>query len=243
MKEAARLLNFEESSITMPSGNVDILIGTDCCPLLPNKIKEVDNLQLLHGPFGYCIRGSHPCLKKGSSPINSCSVVVNCAFGKVHHTEPDVSISVSLKTLMDRFLETDSLGTNCNPKCGNCQCGQCATGNKNISIQEEHEMNLIEKGLEYNATKQEWTVSYPWIMSPTNLHNNFKSAMARLISTEKKLKRKGIDYTNQYIQQIEDMIKCGLPEYCIPMNYRAIKAQYTMFHTMKYSNRNLNPPQ
>ncbi|VDH89663.1 Hypothetical predicted protein [Mytilus galloprovincialis] len=52
-----------KNDIQRPTGQVDILIGTDCCILMPNKEEQIGNLQLMRNQFGYCIRGSHPLLE------------------------------------------------------------------------------------------------------------------------------------------------------------------------------------
>lgn len=44
--------NIQISDIERP---VDLLLGLDCCNLLPNKVAQVDNLQLMYGPLGYCL--------------------------------------------------------------------------------------------------------------------------------------------------------------------------------------------
>ena len=42
-----------------PVGSIDMLIGADCCSLFPLKIRQVQELQLMKGPLGYCVRGFH----------------------------------------------------------------------------------------------------------------------------------------------------------------------------------------
>ena len=48
-----------EDGLVRPTGNIDMLIGADCCSLFPLKIKQVQELQLMRGPLGYCVRGFH----------------------------------------------------------------------------------------------------------------------------------------------------------------------------------------
>lgn len=48
-----------EGDIARSEGKVDLLIGADCCILLPEKIDQIGNLQLMRNQFGYCLRGSH----------------------------------------------------------------------------------------------------------------------------------------------------------------------------------------
>jgi hypothetical protein len=62
----------KKEDIRRPMGNVDLLIGTDYCVLLPEKIQEVDGLKLMQIQFGYCVRGKHELLSE-SSPCLSLS--------------------------------------------------------------------------------------------------------------------------------------------------------------------------
>ena len=60
----------ETAEVSRPVGPVDVLVGTDWCKLLPNKVAEKGNLQPLKNQFGYCIRGNHPQLKFRSGGVN-----------------------------------------------------------------------------------------------------------------------------------------------------------------------------
>ena len=63
----------KKGDIQRPFGNIDLLIGLDCCFLLPNIVQRVENLQLMDGPLGLCVRGTHPSLQvteKRKSCIN-----------------------------------------------------------------------------------------------------------------------------------------------------------------------------
>lgn len=64
MDKIYHLLNISPLlEIPRPHGKVNILIGADNCNLHPVTVKTVGKLQLMKGPFGYCVRGSHPELK------------------------------------------------------------------------------------------------------------------------------------------------------------------------------------
>ena len=54
--------NLTAEQIDRPSGKIKLLIGLDWCKLMPIKIEEAGNLQLMQNQFGYCVRGSHPAL-------------------------------------------------------------------------------------------------------------------------------------------------------------------------------------
>lgn len=46
-----------------PHGKVDMLIGADCCCIIPQVIATKSNLQLMRNQFGFCVRGYHPALR------------------------------------------------------------------------------------------------------------------------------------------------------------------------------------
>ena len=66
------------------------------------------------------------------------------------------------------------MGIQCVPRCGNCQCKKCALGTNGLSIREEREQKLINKGLEYNEEEHQFLASYPWTKDPYELPNNYK---------------------------------------------------------------------
>ena len=71
-------------------------------------------------------------------------------------------------------------------------------------MEEESELDQIEKGLSYDEKGKRWVAAYPWIRDPYKLPNYVKAAMARLRLTESRLHRLGKEYTRIY-QEIEDM--------------------------------------
>ena len=119
-------------------------------------------------------------------------------------------IDNNLDKIMQSFLDRESLGTQCNPKCGNCQCKKCPIGSNNYTIEEERELKMIEEGLEYNPSRKEWTAHYPWKKNRAILQNNFRAAYGRLKSTERRLLRAGTEYADTYHNQILDMIERGV---------------------------------
>jgi hypothetical protein len=61
-----------EKDMKRPTGSVDLLIGTDCCMLLPEKVAEVGNLQLMKNNCGYLLQGKHELLK---TVANTCNLL------------------------------------------------------------------------------------------------------------------------------------------------------------------------
>ena len=103
------------NEIRRPVGMIDLLIGLDYCNLLPDKVEEGGNLQLMKGPLGYCLRGSHPLIT--SYDQNSASVNV-----LVHHTTlttNDLQVN-DVRLLNDeikKYFTIESLGISSNRKC------------------------------------------------------------------------------------------------------------------------------
>ena len=111
-----------EKDIKRPTGSVDLLIGTDCCMLLPEKVAEVGNLQLMKNNFGYCLRGKHELLK---TVANTCNLVyIHFTSGLISRNNTDDLLIVNkslIQTELRKFFEIESMGTECSPKCGGCK--------------------------------------------------------------------------------------------------------------------------
>ena len=199
-----------ERDIQRPSGEVEILVGTDCCTLLPNKVDQIGNLQLMRNQFGYCLRGSHSLIRVSTSETSN-TIRLNYVNG--HLSKYDcVSIedSKDIKSTLDSFFNVERLGTHCIPRCGGCKCGKCQTGDGIYTIAEQRELELIEKGLKYDANDKQWIVSYPWIKDPNDLPNNYDGALARMKSTERRLQKLGSDDVQLYNEQMSNMLDRGV---------------------------------
>ena len=97
-------------------------------------------------------------------------------------------------------------------------------------IQEERELELIERNLTFNSEDHTWTVEYPWIKDPNDLPDNRKVAMVKLAATERRL-RNNADHANVYDEQIKDMLarnvarklsKEELTNYTGPTHFRSV---------------------
>ena len=110
--------------------------------------QAVGHLLLLENQFGLIIAASHPKVMEKTQILVKHAVVLH-APGSI-----------------ERFFEIESLGTNCNPKCGSCICGTCQPGGKNMSIQEEEELRQIEENISFDKEVGRWTAKYPWIKDP-----------------------------------------------------------------------------
>ena len=102
----ARILGVKSSSIQRPTGEVELLIGFEYAGFHPQKIKQAGHLVLLESRFGWCVGGSHQCCKREEACIlNTCQILA--------------------KGELNQFLTIESMGVNCQPKCGSCKCGRC----------------------------------------------------------------------------------------------------------------------
>ena len=126
----------EASDIRRPVGDVEVLLGLDCCRLLPDKIAESDNLQLVNGSLGYCLRGSHSSIKTDRKQEIKA---------QVHFTSIDTNDNLR------KYFETENLGTLLSSLCRNCH-STCDTSscNENITIKEGKELDMIKNGLSYD---------------------------------------------------------------------------------------------
>ena len=81
--------------------------------------------------FGTVLGGSHPEVKEETERI-------------LHH-----ALVNKVSVRIDYFYHTENLGIECNPKCGACKCAKCHVGGKEMSIQDEREMKMIESNMSY----------------------------------------------------------------------------------------------
>ena len=199
----------EISNMVRPSGQIDMLIGADCCELLSQVVRTEGKLQLLQNCFGYCLRGGHPLINtNNNNEIGHLTAVVSKAAVNLEHSSLFIEQSKDLKGSLDKFFRLDVVGTECNPRCTLCLCKECPPDGS-YTLGNERELNLIERGLSYDEGKK-WVAAYPWIKDPFKLPNNVKTALARLKSTEKRLHRFGDEYSKEHQRAIEDMINRGV---------------------------------
>lgn len=198
-------LGIDPQVIDRPKGEIDLLIGTDYCTLLPDVVKTVGNLQLMKGRFGYCVRGDQGLVEDSERCLNAL----------VHHVQGTriddfvIKPRVEMHKAIEQFFATEDLGVSCLPKCEGCRCGKGSLKG-HLTIREEREVNLIENGLTYDGKRKRWIAEYPWIRDPNDLQNNYSMAYARLRSTERRLNKMDHAYTQMYCQQIQDMINRGV---------------------------------
>ena len=131
-----------------------------------------------------------PCLVKNKE---------SCKFdGMVYSTSTKRE-----ENLLGKFIEGEEMGTETNPRCGSCGCGKCPVRGHTYSLKEEQELRIIEENLEYDEQNQCWLTSYPWILDPSTLPDNYNTASSILEKTEHTLQKD----ERTYKEQMNDMMQ------------------------------------
>ena len=179
----------QTTKVLRPSnGCIDLLFGFQYAAYHPIPVEAVGHLLLMENRFGVIVAGSHPDLQENTQKIVKHAVVL--------HTD----------VKPDDFYNTESLGVSCVPGCGSCKCGNCHPGGKNMTLQEERELSMIEEGLSFNSETGRWCAKYPWKIDPSLLPNNRYIAVATLKSTEKRLLRNPL-HAETYRRQMNDLLE------------------------------------
>ena len=112
---------------------------------------------------------------------------------------------------VENFIFGEDLGTEITPRCGSCRCccGKCPVVSHTYSLREEQELKLIHENLEYDVANQCWVTSYPWLVDPSTLPNNYYAAFATLMKTEQTFS-KDKQWAETYQRQMEDMLDRGV---------------------------------
>ncbi|XP_043190107.1 uncharacterized protein LOC122364075 [Amphibalanus amphitrite] len=91
MINIANIFHIQPEYIKRPHGKVDLLVGTDCCVLLPEVVKTIEKIQLLRNQFGFCVRGCvhsdalHTTKKDDSGTVKNFSDVTK--MGEEHRND------------------------------------------------------------------------------------------------------------------------------------------------------------
>lgn len=205
--------------VNRPRGEIDILIGTNYSELLPRVIQTNKGLQLLENQFGLSIRGRHNEITSSVNTSHNIVVRTHKLSGMVHLNEIAIAPEDSLKDQLDRFFTIEDRGIESNKECVKCLHRGCPES-KIVNLEEEKELALIEKGLTYDDEQKCWIASYPWIKDPNLLKNNIKVAIARLRTTENRLRGLDVAYSVNYQKEIEDMVRRKVAR---KLSYREIR--------------------
>ena len=166
--------NVSKDEMARPVGPVDVLIGYEYAACQPEREQNIGHLVLLKNRFGRCVGGTHPLLKEMCMTHDLRNARVNTIVSKVN---------------IQDFYTIEALIVQCKARCRGCKCGKCSLGAKDYTIQEEREMELIERNLTLNSEDNTRTVEHLWIKDPNILPDNRKVAMVKLAATERRLRK------------------------------------------------------
>jgi hypothetical protein len=220
---------FRVSQLQRKSTVVDVLLGADYFGLHPkHEIRSADNLSVMKGDLGICLQGSHPDLREKTVLDSNMAKVLHRVQTACHHVQLESSHPEFLKPSTEvheakactfltkteeekvaKFIEGEELATEVKPRCGGCKCSKCPTTGHTYSFKEEQELDMIRSNLKYDEQNQCWVTSYPWLIEPEQLPNNYQVALATLKSTENTL-TKDAEWAKVYGDQILDMLERGV---------------------------------
>ena len=220
---------YDPETLLRKSTHVDVLLGCDYFGLHPKQEEARcgDNLSIMNGALGICLQGAHPDLIEETrydtnlaKKIHDVNVKVETyktrldshpEFHPNHTSQCSVNVSSSYshrkdQSQIDNFIQGEELATEIYPQCGGCRCNKCPTVGHTYSFKEEQELKLIhQENLEYDEVNQCWITSYPWLVDPQSLPDNYHTALATLERTERTLK-KDDQWAKTYKSQMDDMV-------------------------------------
>lgn len=171
--------------------------------------KTIHNLMIKHEVHHAC-HDAHPEFQPDYvNPVNEVIVSGKHASHAALRSAPESHGHKILERRIGNFICGEDLGTEVTPRCGSCRCGKCPIVGHSYSFREEQELKSIQENLEYDEVKQCWVTSYPWLVDPTTLPNNYHSALATLKKTEQTLS-KDRQWAETYQNQMQDMLIRGV---------------------------------
>ena len=225
---------YDCTKLQRTKSEVDLLLGCDNFGLHPKRevIKAGNNLSIMSGRLGVCLQGAHEKLEENTRLSSNCVKVVHSCqprshtlllvrqqhhlFSQSYLLQEQRTVDSDIKkhantcsvtmSVADNFINGENLGIAVNPRCGSCRCGKCPLLGHSYSFVEQQELDMIRTGLKYDHEREHWVTSYPWLVDPSFLPDNFKAALSRLQKLEKSL-NKDPSWMKSYGEQIEDMIE------------------------------------
>jgi len=98
---------------------------------------------------------------------------------------PSRSLVETWESQVENVIRGEELSTETTPHCGGYRCGKCPTVGHSYSFREEQELKTIQENLEYDHDNRCWITSYPRLVDPSTLPDNYGAALATLKNTER----------------------------------------------------------
>ena len=186
-----------------PTGEVELLVGSDNLGLHPSEIEKHGNLKMYKSEFGsgYVLGGSHPALEylNSSIPANSASV---------HHVNVSLNATrLSFKSIRDYF-DANELEVQFPRRCNSCMnCEECTFLSQQLSLREQHEYSIMKGNVEYDEVNKVFRVKYPFLEDPSILSDNEQQVVKIAIREENKLIKEGL--LDAFNEELHRMISQG----------------------------------
>ena len=220
---SSRVQNMWDKVASRPSGEVELLIGSDYLGLHPTEIERVDNLKVYASKFapGFVIAGKHANLKFVDTidPMKTVSFHVSLKATKL-----------SFKSIREYF-DANDLNVEAPRRCNNClNCNECSFQGHQMSLREQYEYEIMKKNVTYDDVDKVYRVEYPFLEDPSVLTNNFNIVSKIAMREEKKLVKEGL--LNEFNAEFDKMIRHGalveLSEDCMnawrgPVHYTSLQ--------------------
>ena len=202
------------NSISCPVGTISILLGADNAQLMPREVDRQGKMILYNSLFA----GDTELIVAGQSSPHSNFVL---------------QARVSNFPQVD-FLSAEALGTDLPRRCRACKsCRECQFRTSLLSSRENAEYETIVSNLKYDEKTKTWSTSYPFVIDPSVLRDNYGQALACMRSLEAKLlkQNKLAEYNEAFKEIVErgvfrELSSRDLAEWQGPVNYISTVTAY-----------------
>ena len=111
-------------------------------------------MSLYEGLLGKVFGGLDPRLKfgqefkmsfrstRGIIPPQVSIKTLRAALKEVSYAISQTHIAKTDREIL-KFFEQENIGAECSPKCGNCHCGRCPPGGKQMSLKDERDYSMF----------------------------------------------------------------------------------------------------
>ena len=217
-KQLCEKFNLSPAKVRRPN-SIDLLLSMRQNFLHPKPVKQIGSMVLYSGPLGMVFGGSDSSLEF-QTPVKCYPLSVHeAAISSPSHARTmkvivkEASFTATAKT--DRefldFFKEESIGVECQPRCGGCRCGKCPTGSKAMTIKEEKDYKKFQSLMSLDPLGTEsdpgpyWVSELPWTVDKSKLANNRSAVLGVMKSTVGKLS-KDPSWEKTYNEQLRNLI-------------------------------------